>query len=103
MKYVIGRCRATGLFYPIVFANEVVHSQAAAALPPTCELIGAGECVLHNTKRAVGAAGFSSSLQLGPSDLDAAILTFFVGAGISGLQLQNQITVLQLDGGKQSS
>lgn len=96
MKYVIGRCRGTGMFYPIVFANEVVHAEAARALPATCELLGAGEC---RFVKNVGfeATGFSSSLQLGPSEIDAQILSLFLTIGLSGLQLQNQITLIQLE------
>lgn len=103
MKYVIGRCRGSGLFYPFVFADEVVHSLAATALPATCELIGAGECILGKKASAYNAAGFSSSLQLGPSELDGIILTLFLAGGLSGLQLQNQITLLQMHGGGERS
>jgi hypothetical protein len=98
MKYVIGQCKETGFFYPIVFDDNIVHCDAAKALPKNCRLFGAGYCTPR--REPVEAWGESVSLKIGATKDDAVILAFFLKTGVSGLQLNNQLAFLEIAAGE---
>lgn len=93
MKYLIGMNQA-GWFHPIIFCDEIVHSEAAKALPKQCSIIGAGFCCENNSE--IHVHGRSVSLNISPSERDGMILTLFLKANLSGLALQNYIAFLQM-------
>lgn len=103
MKYIIGVHKLSYHFIPVVFADEVVHLDIAGCTSlKECDLLGAGFVNISavNFKDFDKIAiGLSDSLNLKPSPLDGRILHFFLHHGLSGLQLFNHLTMLDIQEG----
>jgi hypothetical protein len=100
MKYLIGVSKDTVFIHPIVFSDDVVHRDAAKALPKKCFVLGAGFCNPRDEKFTTW--GRSDSLDIEPSESDTAILALFLKGGLSGLQLHNHFAFLEIQMGKQA-
>lgn len=95
MKYIIFENNLTGGLHPIVFDEEFTHSMVySQAERQNLKPISAG-FILVSDDGSWTPYGKSVSLKLGVSPLDVLILVLFQ-KGISGLDLQNQISLLNL-------
>jgi hypothetical protein len=88
MKYVIGT-KGNGLYYPIVFPEEMSHDLVAESLRSIhAEVMSAG-FVYKVVGRWKIAEQRSRSLDLGPGPKDEIILSLFLRTGAAGVSLMN--------------
>jgi len=96
MKYVIGQQELSGYYLPIVFTEEIVHAVVAKVLTKhQARVLSAGFVSRRDGRWCVDDRK-SESLNLGPAPDDVVILNLFLEQGLSGLELQNMLTMIEL-------
>lgn len=94
MKYIIVKQNVTEYYLPIVFSEELIHSQVAKGTWNDGDVVSAGFVYRDKDKWFVTDKK-SESLNMGPSKDDEKILNLFLVEGVSGLDLANRL-ILQL-------
>ena len=102
MKYIITKNKNTGLISPMVFDEEIVHrdvARGAIGMDRQRIVTSAGMVGFSKAANRWVVYGESESLQMKPDVNDETILNLFLVQGISGLGLQNHLTLLELKSG----
>lgn len=96
MKYVLAQQVGSGYFYPIVFANEILHKDMRRIIPDHCKIVGAGEISINEEDGEIKIFGESKSLRMKSNKNDRVIMSLFLSLGLSGLPLHNYILMVHM-------
>lgn len=96
MKYIVVAHKKVGRESCIVFDEQVTHLHVAQGVRRTHETISAGFCYLEVKLGSWRVEGRSESLKLDSRPIDAVLLTAMLTHGLSGLDLDNLMTMAEL-------